>query len=113
VFAGNTLQEDKDLQVCLQGAFKVEELYTRVFNDLKKSLSKLDEFCSEISQNVTLDIMPGDSDPSDDVLPQQPINRAYFPKGFSNGHLNAVTNPYMFSLDNTHILGTSGILGKL
>jgi len=108
VFAGNTLHEDKDLQVCLQGAFKVEELYARVFQDMKKSLESLDDFCSELSQNVTLDIMPGDNDPTDDALPQQPINRAYFRKGFSNGHLNAVTNPYLFRLENTHILGTSG-----
>jgi len=54
--------------------------------------------------------MPGENDPSDDVLPQQPLNRAYFPKGYGCGYLNAVTNPYLFSLDNTHILGTSGNL---
>lgn len=86
----------------------MEELYARVFQDLKKSLEMIDSFCYDLSQNVTVDIMPGDNDPSDDALPQQPINRAYFPKGYACGHLNAVTNPYQFSVDETRILGTSG-----
>lgn len=75
---------------------------------MRKSLEMLDNFCYDLSQNVTVDVMPGEADPSDDALPQQPLNRAYFPKGYAVGHLNAVTNPYHFSMDETHILGTSG-----
>lgn len=87
----------------------MQEIYARVFEDMKKSLLQLDEFCLELAQNVTVDVIPGENDPSDDAFPQQPLNRAYFPKSYSCGHMNSVTNPYLFSLEDALILGTSGI----
>ena len=76
---------------------------------MKKSLIDIDELCLDLAQNVTVDVMPGENDPSDDALPQQALNRAYFPKSYACGHLNSVTNPYLFTLEDATILGTSGI----
>jgi DNA polymerase delta subunit 2 len=102
------MKEEKDLQLSLQGAFKVQELYTKIFEEMKKTLGVLDDLCYEIAQNVTVDVMPGENDPSDNALPQHPLNRAYFPKAFSCGHLISASNPHSFSMDETDIIGTSG-----
>ena len=86
-------------------------MYAKMFEEMKKTLTQIDDFCYELAQNVTVDIMPGDSDPSDDTIPQQPINKAYFPKSKGNDYLKAVPNPHNFELDGVNILGTSGKIG--
>jgi DNA polymerase II small subunit/DNA polymerase delta subunit B len=106
------IKEEKELSMSLQGAFKVQEMYAKVFEDMKKTLQELDSLCLDLSQNVTVDIMPGENDPSDDAMPQQPLNRAYFPSAYSSGNLNSASNPYVFSLDDVEILGTSGTLPR-
>ena len=83
-----------------------------MFDEMKKSLGVLDEFCHDLAKNVTIDVMPGESDPSDDTIPQQPINKAYFPKSYACEHLKAVSNPYHFEMDGVNILGTSGKLSS-
>ncbi|VDN24073.1 unnamed protein product [Gongylonema pulchrum] len=69
----------------------------------------MDKFLSKISSMLEVDVMPGLGDPSTHLMPQQPIHRAVFPKSSQHGKmLNLVTNPYHFSLDGVHIMGTSG-----
>lgn len=40
-----------------------------MFDEMKKTLILVDDLCHELAKNVTIDIMPGESDPSDDTIP--------------------------------------------
>ena len=79
-----------------------------MYQNIGNSMRTLDGFLEEMIQSINVDIMPGDQDPADEALPQQPMNRAYFSKSYPHNQLNAVSNPYEFSIDETLILGTSG-----
>ncbi|VBB34681.1 unnamed protein product, partial [Acanthocheilonema viteae] len=72
-------------------------------------VAHMDKFLSKISSLLEVDVMPGLGDPSTYLMPQQPIHRAVFEMGSKHGKmLNLVTNPYQFSLEGVHIMGTSG-----
>lgn len=110
IFAGDILKEEKELKEDIHGAFKVEETHAKVFQDMKKSFNKLDEFFAQLSKSINVDLMPGANDPTDDTLPQQPLNRTYFPKAYACGTFNSRTNPYNCKIGDISILGTSGKL---
>ena len=60
---------------------------------------------------IDVDIMPGEFDPSNFMMPQQPLHHAMFTKTvarFSSKQLHSVTNPYRFEMDKVSFLGTSG-----
>lgn len=54
--------------------------------------------------------MPGDTDPANVSLPQQPIHPTMFPqsKAYFGSTFNPVTNPYDCTIDGVNFLGTSG-----
>lgn len=52
--------------------------------------------------------MPGDTDPSNLMLPQQPLHSCMFPKSRARNTFSSVTNPYRFQCEDRLILGTSG-----
>ena len=68
----------------------------------------LDAYLNALSKSVPVDIMPGDMDPTNNQLPQQPLNQVLFPRSAVNGNLTSVTNPHEFSIDGVRFLGTSG-----
>lgn len=52
--------------------------------------------------------MPGQYDPSNHALPQQPIHKCVFPQSSTYTSLHRVTNPYECMLQGRRILGTAG-----
>eukprot|EP01118_Nematostelium_gracile_P001242 TRINITY_DN11303_c0_g1_i1.p1 TRINITY_DN11303_c0_g1~~TRINITY_DN11303_c0_g1_i1.p1 ORF type:complete len:301 (+),score=89.43 TRINITY_DN11303_c0_g1_i1:524-1426(+) len=75
---------------------------------LMNPLREADGVLSQLANSVNVDIMPGESDPSNYTLPQQPLPKCIFPVGAQYKSFVSVTNPYEFQLDNTVFLGTSG-----
>ncbi|KAH8855512.1 DNA polymerase delta small subunit [Schistosoma japonicum] len=63
---------------------------------------------------ISVDLLPGPSDPASVLMPQQPIHSAALPcavscsGGVGSGNLCGRTNPYSFMLRNRNILATSG-----
>lgn len=60
---------------------------------------------------MDVDIMPGEFDPSNMMLPQQPLHHSMLTKSIAGDfkyNLHTCTNPYKFALNNIGFLGTSG-----
>ncbi|KAI5811496.1 DNA polymerase alpha/epsilon subunit B-domain-containing protein [Peziza echinospora] len=71
----------------------------------------LDTILTSLLPSLPIDLMPGDSDPANTALPQQPIHPTMFPqaKAYFGTTFNSVTNPYLATIDGTtQFLGTSG-----
>ncbi|KAL7070372.1 hypothetical protein ACQ4LE_010277 [Meloidogyne hapla] len=73
--------------------------------------AELDTFLCSLLKKLSIDIMPGANDPTQCLIPQQPIPKDVFvgidDKKF-NSTLQAMTNPYRFSLGGLQLVGTSG-----
>lgn len=52
--------------------------------------------------------MPGETDPTNLMLPQQPLHGCMFPKSRVQETFCSVTNPYRFQCHDRLIIGTSG-----
>lgn len=55
-----------------------------------------------------MDLMPGEFDPSNHTLPQQPIHYCMLPNSSCYESFQGVTNPYETNIANRRILGSSG-----
>lgn len=74
-------------------------------------IKQLDEFLLQLTDKIDVDIMPGEFDPSNLMVPQQPLHHAMFTKTvsrFSSRQFHSCTNPYQFDLNQIAFLGTSG-----
>ncbi|EDQ85024.1 uncharacterized protein MONBRDRAFT_29660 [Monosiga brevicollis MX1] len=71
-------------------------------------VKELDFILTQLCSTVPVDMMPGDHDPANKIVPQQPLHKCMFPTATKYGSLRGVTNPTDFVLDGVHILGTSG-----
>lgn len=88
----------------------MSSLTLRTFDtkDMLTSLKLLDDIVSSLSQSCVVDLMPGEFDPSNHMLPQQPFHHCMFPKSATHKEFNGVPNPYQFEIEGRLILGTSG-----
>lgn len=77
-----------------------------------ESLTLFGQWLSEVLTTIPITIMPGDSDPCEICLPQQPIHRALFSKNapyVGSTNLTTLTNPAWMEYENgLRILATSG-----
>ncbi|KAJ0419315.1 DNA polymerase alpha/epsilon subunit B-domain-containing protein [Aspergillus carlsbadensis] len=84
-------------------------------------ITQLDSFLAELLPSIPITIMPGETDPANFALPQQPIHRAMFPRSRaycappSSGEENAepgwfdsVTNPWEGDVEGWRFWGSSG-----
>ena len=77
-------------------------------SDMLSSIKVLDDFVSNLTRSVEVDLMPGEFDPSNYMMPQQPIHHCMFPKASVCKSFNGVPNPYQCEIEGRLILGTSG-----
>lgn len=68
----------------------------------------VDQLIEQLGYSVHVDVMPGEFDPSNTSLPQQPLHPSMLPKSSQLTTCHLVTNPYMFQLSGIDFLGTSG-----
>ncbi|XP_049645612.1 DNA polymerase delta subunit 2 isoform X1 [Suncus etruscus] len=73
-----------------------------------EAIKMLDEILLQLSVSVPVDVMPGEFDPTNYTLPQQPLHPCMFPLATTYSTLQLVTNPYQATIDGIRFLGTSG-----
>uniref|UniRef100_A0A8C8B7W0 DNA polymerase delta subunit 2 n=1 Tax=Otus sunia TaxID=257818 RepID=A0A8C8B7W0_9STRI len=73
-----------------------------------EAVKMLDEILLQLCTSVPVDVMPGEFDPTNYTLPQQPLHRCMLPLASTYSTLRLVTNPYQADVDGVRFLGTSG-----
>ncbi|KAL2857177.1 DNA polymerase alpha/epsilon subunit B-domain-containing protein [Aspergillus pseudoustus] len=84
-------------------------------------ITQLDSFLAELLPSLPITIMPGETDPANFALPQQPIHRAMFPRSRAYcapppsgeekaepGWFDSVTNPWEGDVEGWRFWGSSG-----
>ncbi|KAF4522011.1 hypothetical protein B566_EDAN010860 [Ephemera danica] len=105
VLAGNSLQESP--QDCMLNR-KFNNLESDTQQLLTRGMDNLDSFLMQLLASVDVDIMPGEFDPGNHMLPQQPIHRCLLPHAFKYPTMHSVSNPYQCEVAGRLLLGTSG-----
>ncbi|KAG8533128.1 uncharacterized protein KY384_001911 [Bacidia gigantensis] len=110
---GNPLRSEDDL-ADLKKASKKYGYDSSAYNPLPTA--HLDEFLATLLPSIPITLLPGDSDPANVSLPQQPIHPAMLPRsrnyavqdGEQPGWFDSVTNPWEGDIDGLRFLGNGG-----
>ncbi|OCT90030.1 DNA polymerase delta subunit 2 isoform X1 [Xenopus laevis] len=105
ILAGNLLSENTQGKDSLN---KAKYLSKKTQAASVEAVKMLDEILLQMSGSVSVDVMPGAFDPTNYILPQQPLHRCMFPQSALYSTLQLVTNPYEAEIDGVRFLGTSG-----
>ncbi|KAL1463163.1 hypothetical protein WDU94_014944 [Cyamophila willieti] len=73
-----------------------------------EAMDLADKILTDFVSNLEVDLMPGEFDPANITLPQQPLHPCLFPEASKYSTFHPVTNPYIFELDGKLVMGTSG-----
>ncbi|XP_029017482.1 DNA polymerase delta subunit 2 [Betta splendens] len=105
LLAGNLLSQntqDKDAST------KAKYLTKKTQAGSVDAIRLLDELLLQLVASVSVDVMPGQYDPTNYTLPQQPLHRCMFPLSSVYPTLHLTSNPYQANIDGVRFLGTSG-----
>lgn len=105
IMAGNALSPETQDKNSLT---KAKYLTKKTEAGTVEAVKLFDDFLVQLVACVDVDLMPGEHDPANFTLPQQPLHRCMFPQAMVYPTLSCVTNPYSCSVDGVKILGTSG-----
>lgn len=105
LLAGNLLSQstqDKD------ASSKPKYLTKKTQAGSVEAIRLLDELLLQLVTSLPVDVMPGQYDPTNYTLPQQPLHRCMFPLSSVYPTLQLASNPYTANIDGVKFLGTSG-----
>lgn len=105
LLAGNLLSQhtqDKDAST------KAKYLTKKTQAGSVDAMRLLDDLLLQLVSSVPVDVMPGQFDPTNYTLPQQPLHRCMLPLSSVYPTLQLVPNPYQADIDGVRFLGTSG-----
>ena len=112
IIAGGALAEPED-RASLSRVGGAGQTASSIQNaaNARAQLRSLDVFLTQLAASVPVDVMPGEGDPTNQALPQQPLHPCLFPEAArfaASGSFAAATNPHDFSVGGCDFLGTSG-----
>ncbi|XP_061412257.1 DNA polymerase delta subunit 2 [Lethenteron reissneri] len=105
ILAGNLLSQDTQSKDSLS---KAKYLTKKTKAASVEAMKALDELLVQLCASVDVDVMPGEFDPANYMMPQQPLHRCMFPRAASYVTLRLETNPYEANIAGVRLLGTSG-----
>uniref|UniRef100_A0A1B6EDL9 DNA polymerase delta subunit 2 n=1 Tax=Clastoptera arizonana TaxID=38151 RepID=A0A1B6EDL9_9HEMI len=105
VIAGNSfqsgLEQKKDAKVAKTASIDNS-------SDIKSVADFFDDILFQLLQFLDIDLMAGEFDPTNHILPQRPLHYCMFPKASNFENLNGVSNPYSCNIDGRIVTGSSG-----
>lgn len=105
IVAGNSLSQDTQDKESINQA---KYLTTKTVAGSINSVRNLDDTFTQLTSCVDVDVMSGEFDPANYILPQQPLHKCMFPQASSYTTFHTTTNPYHCTVDGVSIIGTSG-----
>lgn len=109
IVAGNLIPKLENID---KGAAAVRSAHRPLKTGEKERVAapmvEVDRFLSAAASSLPVALMPGEDDPVNYLLPQQPFHRCLLPSSARNENLSRVPNPFQCSLDKRIVLGTSG-----
>ncbi|KAF7995897.1 hypothetical protein HCN44_007004 [Aphidius gifuensis] len=107
IFAGNSMRGT--IETFEHTGFSgPKNKYTAAAKDTILAANRFDDIVNEIVQACCVLVMPGECDPTNYSLPQQPIHPAILPKSSKYKTLNVTTNPWIGKIDDKIVAGSSG-----
>lgn len=100
IITGNSIRSSAEIKKQTSLVAQVVES-TESFN----AVQQFDEVLTQFVKFLNVDLMPGEFDPSNHLLAQQPMHHCMFPKAGKHKTLNCVTNPYECKIEGLNILG--------
>jgi len=105
-------ERDRQLAACIQRVVICGGLFAggngAVWRPSRTALDEADQFLSQLSSGLRVDLMPGAHDPTNLSLPQKPFLPHLFSGARSQSNLRFVGNPFEANLDGFLILGHAG-----
>ncbi|KAL1530659.1 hypothetical protein AB1Y20_001559 [Prymnesium parvum] len=86
----------------------MKKLATAEQQKLSRNVYSLDRYLTSLTSSMPVDLMPGETDPSNFLLPQQPFHHCMLPQSSELETLNLCTNPYACNVGGVDFLGSSG-----
>ncbi|KGL92017.1 DNA polymerase delta subunit 2, partial [Charadrius vociferus] len=105
ILAGNLLSQNTQSRDTIN---KAKYLTKKTQAASVEAVKMLDEILLQLCTSVPVDVMPGEFDPTNYTLPQQPLHHCMLPLASTYSTLRLVTNPYQADVDGIRFLGTSG-----
>ena len=118
IIAGNSITESTPLHSRDELTDKKSKKYgydSSIYNPAPTA--RLDDFLATILPSMPITLLPGESDPANVSLPQQPIHPAMFPHSRAYtpmpgsegpGWFDSVTNPWEGDVDGWRMMGNGG-----
>ena len=107
IIAGNSLARET-----LDRASQTKAKYLTYKSEAStvSAMSDLDQFISQLLPFVSVDLMCGENDLSNHLLPQKPLHPCMLPYAskYHGTTFHTVSNPYECKIDGVHFLGSSG-----
>lgn len=107
IIAGNSLAKES-----LDRASQAKAKYLTYKSEAStiKAMTDLDQYISQLVPNISVDLMCGEYDLSNHLLPQKPLHPCMLPsaRNFYGSTFHTVSNPYSCEINGVRFLGTSG-----
>ncbi|NXL68838.1 DPOD2 polymerase, partial [Chordeiles acutipennis] len=108
ILAGNLLSQNTQSRDTINKARYLTKKTQAGRGRSAEAVKMLDEILLQLCTSVPVDVMPGEFDPTNYTLPQQPLHHCMLPLSSAYSTLRLVTNPYQADVDGVRFLGTSG-----
>lgn len=108
LIAGNSVKCGGDQVQHSKGLMGARLQETAMAKEISTATQKLDELLTEIVSHCSVILMPGQFDPTNLMLPQKPIQPFMLKHAHKYDNLKGVTNPWIGTMGNRLISGSSG-----